>query len=79
MNPNESPTDRYGEETMNQSYVEIHDGFIRLHDDGSVEHYDNGIHQWRPGWGVWGTRTCLGEDYATLQEWRKRSAEGEKR
>jgi len=46
--------------SMNEA-TEIHDGHVRLFENGSVEHWDGSICSWRPGWGVWATVTALGE------------------
>ncbi len=59
---------------MNQDYVEIKDGCVRLYDDGRVRHWDGGICCWRQGWGVFGSTSSLGEDWRKLVDWRKRTA-----
>lgn len=48
--------------------IEIHNGFVRLLDSGHVRHWDAEISAWRPGWGVWDTRSAFGEDERKLKE-----------
>jgi hypothetical protein len=37
--------------TQNQRVWEVFDGDVRLSEDGTVQHLDNG--KWKDGWGEW--------------------------
>lgn len=47
----------------------LYDDFVRLHRDGSVEHWDQGLCCYRAGWGPFGNHPRIGEAADIISDW----------